>query len=192
MKKLFFILCLFTICQANAQDYGSNNMGFFIGFGSNQVRQGSGDGGPVFDTGGSFQFGLSYSKYLNSNLAVETALSYLETEIERSPAAGLGLSPTTLPLELVSLRAGLKYSFLRFLFVNGGLLLDFDVENDIIDPQTGLGFGLGIGAEYIFSSGLNIFVNPFLNQHAIIPFRKEDSHQRLLDGGVKLGVGYRF
>ena len=80
----------------------------------------------------------------------------------------------------------------KFLFVNGGLLLDFEVENEVIDPQSGFGLGIGIGGEYIFTSGFNIFVNPYLNQHALFPFQKEQHHQRLLDAGVRLGVGYRF
>lgn len=193
MKKLLFILCFFSFSQVYAQqETRTNNMGFYIGLGSTQVNPSTREGAPTFDGKGSFLFGLSYSKYLNRNLAIETGLSYLETEVERSSAPGLGLDQTTLPLELVTIRAGLKYSFLQFLFVNGGLLLDFDVENEIIDPQTGIGLGIGLGAEYVFISGFNIFVNPYLNQHALIPFQSEDDHQRLRDFGVRLGVGFRF
>ena len=195
MKSILTFLCFLSFCHAFAQDNKMNNIGFFLGFGSSQVVHTSLDGGPSFDGKSSLHYGLSYSKYINRNLAFETAISYLETEIERQAGAipNIGLSQKKqLPLELVNLRAGLKFSFLRFLFVNGGLLLDFEVENEIIDHQTGIGLGVGIGAEYIFTSGLNIFVNPYLNQHAILPFQKESYHQRLMDGGIRLGVGYRF
>ena len=189
MKKIFLILFLFSFLQVNAQEYGQNNMGFYIGFGGSSVTQPDLEGGPSFDGKGSFLFGLSYSRYLNQNLAIETGLSYLETEIERTP---VGLNSPSLPLEMVNLRAELKYSFLKFLFINGGLLLDFEVENEVIDPQSGIGLGIGLGGEYIFSSGFNIFVNPYLNQHVLIPFNKEQNHQKLLNAGIRLGAGYRF
>lgn len=194
MRNLLLICCLFVSCQAFTQELDRNNMGFYVGLGNSRIMQASQEGAPSYDAKNSFLFGLSYSRYLNRNLSIETAASYLDTEVERTPAPTTGSTEpsTTLPLELVTFRTGLKYSFLQYLFLNGGLLFDFDVENEIVDSQSGIGLGIGIGAEYVFPSGFSLFANPYLNQHALIPFQREDSPQRLLDGGIRLGVGYRF
>lgn len=196
MRNILLIACLFVSCQAFAQELGRNNMGFYVGFGNTRIMQSSLVGAPSYDAKNSFLFGLSYTRYLNRKLAIETAASYLDTNVEMTPAfdpsSSMSRNSVTLPLEMVTFRAGLKYSFLQYLFVNGGLLFDFDVENEIVDPQSGIGLGIGLGAEYVFPSGFNMFANPYLNQHALIPFQREDSPQRLLDGGIRLGVGYRF
>lgn len=191
MKRIFLILCLFSFFHGYGQDAGRNSMNFYVGFGGSHIVRPALEGGPNYNAGSSFHFGLSYTRFVNQNLGIETALNYLDTEVETTPSPG-GTQNSLLPVELVSLRAGLRYSFLRFLYLNGGLLLDFEAENEVIDSQSGIGLGIGIGGEYMFPSGFTIFANPYLNQHALLPFQKEPSHQRLLDAGIRLGVGYRF
>jgi len=64
-------------------------------------------------------------------------------------------------------------------------------ENKVTDSQSGIGFGTGIGLKYTYNKA-GIFINPFLNVHALIPFHKEKYQQHLVEGGIKFGVYYNF
>ncbi len=78
---------------------------------------------------------------------------------------------------------------LKYLFVDGGLLADFETNyasseaNSSASKQNGIGGELGTAAKYSFKH-IQIFVNPFLQNHAIIPFSGVlGSNLSLIDSG---------
>jgi hypothetical protein len=71
--------------------------------------------------------------------------------------------------------------------------LDIDASsNSSIDNQTGVGTLLGVAVKCDFSFGVTAFVNPYIKVHSIIPFQDRDSHQRVWENGVRLGLTYDF
>lgn len=59
------------------------------------------------------------------------------------------------------------------------------------DRQSGIGFGIGAGAEYQYSNFL-IYINPTFKIHTVIPFLNEKYQQRLIESGLHIGIGYQF
>ncbi|MBD8487450.1 hypothetical protein IFO69_01700 [Echinicola sp. CAU 1574] len=96
-------------------------------------------------------------------------------------------------MSVVSVAFNAHYVFWKYLFVNGGPILDFETsDNDNwIDSQSGVGYSLGLGGKYDFDKFL-IFINPNFKRHAVIPFKKDTNHQKLTEFGVQFGLGYRF
>ena len=95
--------------------------------------------------------------------------------------------------KLFSIPVTLKMDFMKYLFVNGGCLLDLDTSpSRPIDNQTGLGVILGVGIQYDFKFGGTIFANPYLKCHSLVPFFSDRYHQRLLESGIRIGFMYNF
>ena len=86
-----------------------------------------------------------------------------------------------------------NFTFLKCLFANAGLTADFETSHqsdEIVTNQSGIGLGLGIGGKYNFNR-MTVFINPFIQMHAIVTFQNEGSGS-LLDQGLKFGIGYSF
>ena len=97
-------------------------------------------------------------------------------------------------LSLIEIPITVRFNFWKYLFLNGGLLLDFDITKDKrLDNQTGIGAILGVGAKYNFKKiPVGLFVNPYLKHRPIIPFTKEKYHLRTMESGFRMGVVYNF
>ncbi|MFA5655467.1 MAG: hypothetical protein WDA37_01840, partial [Dysgonamonadaceae bacterium] len=96
-------------------------------------------------------------------------------------------------LSLINIPITVRVNFANYLFVNGGLLLDFETSSsNNIDKQSGVGAVIGVGAQYEFNNSLGLFINPYAKLHALLPFPAETYPQRLLEWGVRVGVTYSF
>ena len=72
-------------------------------------------------------------------------------------------------------------------------MIDIDVaDSDDYDKQTGLGAMIGFGAKYDFSSGLSVFVNPYIKGHSLLSFTMDNYHMRLMNAGIRLGIMYNL
>ncbi len=60
-----------------------------------------------------------------------------------------------------------------------------------IDSQSGMGLTGGIGGKYQYSN-FEFSITPFVNTHAIIPFKQVNYQQHLWETGIRFGVGYVF
>jgi hypothetical protein len=91
-------------------------------------------------------------------------------------------------VNLLNVPATLKVKFLKYFFVNAGVLIDIDVSNSIyFENQTGFGGIAGFGANYDFNSGLSVFLNPYIKAHSWIDVSRR---QKILEKGFRLGVTY--
>lgn len=146
--------------------------------------------------GKSFTFGITYLKPLNKWLDFESGVEYLSCSVERSSMmsdinTGLFTSTRSSTMSLISAPITVRANFLKYFFVNAGLILDLDVSNNrIVDSQTGVGTVFGLGVKYDFKSGISIFVNPVGRIHTFPLSEKYQEH--LLESTVRFGVVCRL
>ncbi len=76
---------------------------------------------------------------------------------------------------------GIRKSFLKYGFVNGGFLLNANYK-------VGLGSYLGIGVKVDSPIGLTLYINPYVRAHSVIGFDKNKN--QFIDRGIKIGLTY--
>ena len=74
---------------------------------------------------------------------------------------------------------------------NENILYVVDSIPVIEEPKEGFGYGIGFGGKYSFDKFL-IYLNPNFKRHSVVPFEKENYHQKLTEFGIQLGIGYEF
>ncbi len=143
---------------------------------------------------GFYGAGFHYFKSLNSWLDFETSIDFGYHKISIEPAfIGITVEPIRDEIFLTSLPFKLRAIFLKFFFVNAGVLIDWDFfTSQYLDNQTGFGATLGIGAAFRFKSGVGLFVTPNLKAHSLIPFSLDEYHERLLESSFQFGVSYKL
>lgn len=201
MKTKFFIilsLFLFTCHFSSAQNSTLyQRVGLTVSpIGeSDPIRFSELDGTGSYSSKSLLSFGFIYIHPLNNWLDIETGVEYAKHSIESKSnyPPDRDKAPANADLSLINIPLTVRANFLNYLFVNGGLLLDFETSSsNIIDKQSGVGAILGVGGQYEFNNALGLFINPYVKMHALIPFPAEKYHQRLLEWGVRVGVTYSF
>ena len=198
MKTALFwavLLCFSFSLQTQASARNGSIGITFSGFGENDTfRWESLDGVGSFFGTGYYSLGITYRRALSRRFDIETGIEFsnLTYYFTHSMAAP---KPYSVNLSMFKIPVTVRYSFLRFFFINGGLLLGFDVTDERhLDNQTGLGATLGVGIKYNFSFlPIGVFVNPFVRHHSIIPFFSESNYQlHAWENGFRIGVVYNF
>ena len=192
-----FIASFSSNAQKNEDEPRKGQIGItFSSFGDNDVVRSQELIGSASKSGDSFYtFGINYLYKLNNTFDVETGIEYSNHKIivksmvfpdmdTYSPHYSANLSLVNIPITL-------RVNFLKYFFLNGGLLFEMDAgTSSPIDGQTGLGSILGLGIKYDFKSGLSVFVNPYFKMHSLVPFTSGDNHQRLMESGFRFGLMY--
>lgn len=198
-----FILCFIFIAsfssyaQKNEVKTRKGQIGItFSSFGENDVVRSQELIGSASKSGDSFYtFGINYLYKLNKTLDVETGIEYSNHKIivksmvrpdmnTYSPHYSANLSLVNIPITL-------RVNFLKYFFVNGGILFEMDAgTSSPIDGQTGIGSVLGLGIKYDFKSGFSVFANPYIKAHSLVPFTSGDNHQRVMESGFRFGLMY--
>ncbi len=154
------------------------------------------EGGGSYSNEGAFAIGAGYTHEINKTFAFETGLEYTKNQVFYSPpyyGEPFDSAGRESVVNLFSIPCTVKALFGKFFFINGGLLLDFDItKNRLVDNQTGLGSLLGIGLQYRFSSNFSTYVNPYFKIHALIPFSSGNFHERIWENGIRFGLSYHF
>ena len=188
------LICLFSI---NTYSQGKNRMTVYSGISSNALFRKENLVGAGSDEGkGATVFGIRYLRNLNNSFSIESGLEYSSDKVESSSAfyPGIPRTYTKSTIGMVSIPVYGYYNFLKYLFINAGPTVDLETnrsENRAIDPQSGIGYGIGLGGNLRFKK-ISIVANPFFQKHALIPFSRNVYPQKLAETGVKLGVGYHF
>lgn len=194
MKKSLLLLLTLIGLQSFSQNKSELGISFRSGQ-SDLMSFAKTVGGPGYSGDGFYSFGITYLRALKSGLSFESGFEYSQNKITITSNI-----PPQYPritrhekIGLLSLPIACRFVFLKYAFVNGGLLLDIDTNlSGSADSQTGIGAMLGAGLKYDFKSGITVSANPCLRIHSILAFSGNGNHQRLIDSGVKLGIGYRF
>lgn len=190
MRTLYtFILCIIGI-GLSAQS--NHTISAYYGLiQTDLVRSETLDGGGGYSNKNSSEVGLRYAYSFTESFALETGFGILNSTVEISSEFP-GVETREEELQLISIPVIATYSFSPYFYVNGGMTFDFQSDDMIsYDDQSGIGFSLGIGTK-LYYKNLFFNLNPLLELHSAIPFQKENYHQRLLEGGILLGIGYEF
>ena len=198
MKTALFwavLLCFSLSLQTQASARNSSFGVTFSSFGDNEAfhwRELCGAGS--FLGTGYYSLGITYRRALSRRFDIETGIEFsnLTYYFTHSMAAP---KPYSVNLSMFKIPVTVRYNFFGFFFINGGLLLGFDVTDERrLDNQTGIGAVLGAGVKYNFRLlPIGVFVNPFVRHHSIIPFFNECNYQlRAWENGFRIGVVYNF
>lgn len=189
--KLCFVLVIFII-TIKSYSQNTNEFRLYFGISDTKFLNESMDGGAGYENEQFGEFGIKYLKQLSKNIYIETGINYAKSDIKITPEfMGEPVQSRFEELEIISIPMYVNYTFSKYLFINGGPLLDFQTSDNSTDSQSGIGYSLGIGVKYEFSK-LILFINPNFKRHAVIPFEKENNHQKLTEFGIQIGLGYKF
>lgn len=195
MLFLLLITCNLSNAQKTSGDNKIGKIGIsFSSFGENDViRFENLTGSASYNSDHFYTLGINYIHPLNNWLEIETGLEYSNHTISIQPnlPPDMDNSPYPADFSLLNIPLTLRANFLKYFFINGGLMLDFDAgDSKPIDNQTGIGGLLGVAAKYDFDFGATVFINPYLKAHSLIPFSPENYHQRLMESGFRFGITY--
>lgn len=138
------------------------------------------------------ELGFRYRRKINDRLAIETGVNYATADLKITPHyMGEPVQTRAEEFELISIPIYANYTLWKYFFINGGPMVDFQLSETSADSQSGIGYGLGFGGKYNFKN-FSIFLNPNFKRHAVIPFEKEQFHQKLTEFGIQFGLGYSF
>ena len=193
--SILFLNQSFLIAQENWTKLNANKIGItFSSFGTNDVfRVDELTGAASYDGDYFFTIGITYLRPINKWLETETGIEFSKQDIIIKPnlPPGMDNSPRKEDFSLINIPVTLRANFLKYFFINGGIMIDIDAStNSSINNQTGIGALSGISAKYDFNSGISIFVNPYTKIHSLIPFSDTKYHQRVWENGIRLGVTY--
>jgi hypothetical protein len=195
MKNLFFLSIIILL---NSACFAQNNHTLFLTYALSNpepVYNGHVDGGAGYKPEASSSFGIRYLMKSTKIVTLETGIEYsnyhFQLDYVDDPRINIPYIQKT--AKLISIPVYAHLTFLRYLFINGGALVDTEInkkENDI-DKQSGIGFGLGAGLKYKFKH-VAINANPFFERHALIGGSHEGTRQSMISYGGRIGIGYSF
>lgn len=150
-------------------------------------------GGPGYTGNGFVTYGISGIYPLVRNLDFESGIEYSEYKIIIEPYLPLIYhgTPTVSRSSLINIPLTVRFSFLKYLFINGGCVIDMSTSGSgRVENQSGVGIVLGTGLKYDFKKGISLFVNPYTKIHSLIS--SEKSGQKLLESGFRFGLLFRI
>lgn len=193
MIRTLLIGAVITLTSLSSFSQNNNELRFYYGVSDSKLlRNDDLTGAGRHDVENFSEIGLRYLGRINNNLAIETGVNYTIADLKITPHfMGEPVQTRAEKFELISIPVYANYTLWNFFFINGGPLVDFQRTENTTDSQSGIGYSLGIGGKYNFDSFI-IFLNPNFKRHAVIPFEKENYHQKLTEFGIQFGLGYAF
>jgi len=199
-KPVLFLFCtilfasLSLFAQKNEGETHKGQVGItYSSFGENDViRSQEGVGGRSYLGDKFYTLGINYLYKLNKTFHLETGIEYSNQKILVYPGVTAEVKPPKgASFSLIDIPITLRVNFLKYCFINGGILLDIDAgASSPIDSQNGIGNVLGLGIKYDFKSGFTVFANPYYKMHSWISFSSGDNHQKLMESGFRFGLMY--
>ena len=210
MKKalLLFIVC-FCALNLFAQNKKKNFIGAYVASGGGDYRYRNQPGYRATYITQMKSFiggGIDYSRTLLKRVDICTGFEYTYNQFMRKNDP---THPNVDHLQFVTIPVQLKCRFGNYFFLKGGgfFHLSGKVGDSfrIIDggiwqklPHTGIkwGYGVGIGFEHEFNSGMTFMLHPYIRWNGT--GKKTDFNSEpieaytLLQAGISFGVGYKF
>lgn len=137
---------------------------------------------------------LIYLYPLKMNLELESGLTYSLFNFNKNSETEADTKEFNGNMSLIDLPIGVRATFGKYFFINGGGLIDFTLSNSLpIRSQSGIGLYGGLGIVGDFDFGGSIFLNPYVKLHSLIPFSSWKGQDRILETiGVKFGFTYKL
>jgi hypothetical protein len=140
-------------------------------------------------------FGINYLHPLNKYFDFETGIEYSSFPpsgnlIAKPNSSSADQTTKNEDIYLINIPLTARLNFGKFLYLNGGLLLDIDISSKSSpnNSQSGIGTIIGIGSKYDFKSGWEITINPYTKLHSVIAFIPSVNTERLWETGFRIGV----
>ena len=201
MKKVFLLAIVFCVvsnvfCQSNKKNY----IGAFYSIGGINYSSVKGNmfSERKYEGKNFYNLGLDYELRLSENVDFCTGFVFSNNKtVFASSHQLVGMSNSydyDDELFLFSFPIHIKYHFLKFLFIDGGVCFNYHPSRGY---TWGLGFGAGVGAEYVFNNNIAVSLSPY-TQFNLLNANLEDQmafmgkNDNLTQFGVKLSLGYRF
>jgi len=187
--KIFLLLFGFLFFSLIAYSQSRNNLSIVYGMNANlvDIHGVIGDFGYFAEDGKSI--GISYTRAFTRVFSMETGLFYSTNNIRLSTIQGpRGDFYYDGVVKMVSVPLYARVTFLKFLFAQGGFLLDHQTnyaQYGVVNDQSGLGLEMGVGGNVKFGP-MSIFINPYFCRHAL------NGRNNLIEAGAKTGIGYNF
>ena len=193
MKTRTLITLIVTLISIQCYSQNSNEFRIYYGFiDSKLLRNAELDGGASYENENSYEFGFKYLRKISGKLFLESGINYMSTQVKINPPPAIfPANSRTEDLKIISIPIYANYTFGNYFFVNAGPILDFQNSQKSFDSQSGIGYSIGVGGKYDLDR-FSIFVNPNFKRHSLIPFEKENNHQKLTEFGIQVGLGYSF
>lgn len=202
LGKIIFIsvivLIYFGIDHMVGQTGKQNYLGMHFSFGTcDYSRGGAVVGALTFKNyeGNNFKsLGFDYARRTSKNLDLCLGVVIMSNSLTVS-TSGLNSSGSNSDelFFMFSLPVHLKYHFLKYLFVDGGLCANIHPS---LGYKWGAGVGLSAGVEYVFTTGISVSLYPFIQWNALnIGGSQGESIggiDQLSQKGIRIGAGYRF
>ncbi|AIZ64353.1 hypothetical protein PK28_12870 [Hymenobacter sp. DG25B] len=191
MKNILLLGFLTLSLSGYSQTLHKNRFGLSAGIGAPVIAQRQLDGGPSYEMGRGFDFGVNYYRAITPKTNLESGVFLHANELKVTPAfyPGWEMAPQYYDIRLLYVPLFLKVNLAKYFYLNGGLLADVDLsKNKYISSQTGLGTGLGLGTDIHVSDRFAFTINPYLNLHGLWTIEQEHYPERIFDAGIKAGI----
>lgn len=194
MNKLKFSVLaafLFLSYQINAQSKGTVGFSFTTISSNAMLRSGSLEHNYETIKGKGFMAaGIDYWYPLTDWLKAETGINYSFQNFSKlyyNPniytVALTAVEPVNFDIHQVNIPVGFRAEFLKYGFINSGVLLD-------LTHEPGIGSYFGIGAKIESEIGLGLMINPYVKMHSVLPVSFNKDADRVMEAGIKFGITY--
>jgi len=194
MKRILILAAVLFLSEQAFSQF-NNTISVVYGTASNEYNINGAIGDFGYTGEGSRSFGIGYEHTFTKWLTLQTGVMSADDKLLFSYiVGGKGTFYENEEIKLITVPVIARINFLRYLFVDGGLLFDFQTNTPEVSntqKQTGVGFEIGLGARYSWKH-LSIFINPYAQYHAVDTYRHTVNTFNLYDGGYKFGLGYNF
>ena len=194
MKKLLATFTLlFITLNLFSQDVNKDSYGISIGSGqSGLYTLGKAYvGGPDYEGLSAIEAGFNYYHPMNKFLYFESGIYWHHNKIKITPNfyPGADMTPRYTNLNLFYIPVNLKVMFLKYFFIDGGMLLNMDVStHSDISNQTAIGANFGLGVEIPVFKHYRIIINPYVNIHEIYKLDRHDLGENILGDGIRITI----
>lgn len=193
MKGLYIIFFLLLSANSIAQKTWYGEIAAFGGGGANDIfRFKELVGAASFSGNGFYTGGIRVRRFVGEWFSLETGLSFSEQKYTMHSAPIPDVDVTSGRFGLLTVPAVARVDFLKFLFVDAGVVAGLQLGDYGDDDLSGLGVTAGLGVSYRFESDMILTARAFANQHALVHFTAEEYPHTLFNSGITIGIGYRF
>ena len=211
MKKVVLLLISsFFMVQLSAQNDKKNQVGSHTSFGTGTYGI-VGVGGGDYKVKYYYTLGLDYSRQLSKRWDLCSGVEYTYDKMTLTAHDDPTKSKSSESLTLATIPVQFKYHFGKIVYLNSGILFNIlaktsneawvQSRNKEYKPTNNvamfLGFGLGIGFEHEFDSGVMLSLNPYVRWNGIgnvgsFLYSTHTGNHIFLQSGISLGIGYKF
>ncbi|MGC9331055.1 MAG: outer membrane beta-barrel protein [Bacteroidales bacterium] len=147
-----------------------------------------------FDDGPGIQYGLNFMLPMDTHLSMGFGLHYIKT---KNKYHSLILQPDTPETythytELIYLPVRFRYELTKWLFLQGGLSISIELQNENNLNQNGMGVLGGATIHYSPFRNLNFGIEPELHLTSLFPVPQEFYHHHFFLAGVNTRVAWYF